>query len=142
MQPELKSLKREAKNGEVSASMPEGAARSTWLNLHHVSIITTMFLAVVALNIADLWTSAAGQGLGLTEGNDVVWAVANLLGLQIMGGLALTKLVGIAGGLVATLFGIRVQNPQVRETAVTIMAVLTLLLLAVTVNNLYVMTFA
>jgi hypothetical protein len=92
---------------------------------------------MVSLNVLDLWTSAIALGRGLVEGNGVVVALAGALGLRTVAGLLLTKSAGIAGGLAAALIGIRYNNRQVKDLAMGVMLFLTVFLLAVSINNLY-----
>ena len=96
-----------------------------------------LFLAVVVLNIADLWTSMTALGMGLTEGNGMVIWLSNSLGLSVIGGLALIKIAAVVGGLVAAVLGIRFKDPVVRKTAIVVMAFLMVYLLAISINNLY-----
>jgi len=111
--------------------------RRTWLGIHYVPVIAMLFLAVVVLNIADLWTSMTALGMGLTEGNGMVIWLSNSLGLSVIGGLALIKIAAVVGGLVAAVLGIRFKDPVVRKTAIVVMAFLMVYLLAISINNLY-----
>jgi len=96
-----------------------------------------LFLAVVVLNIADLWTSMTALGMGLTEGNELVIWLSNSLGLSIIGALALIKIAAVVGGLAAATLGIRYKDPVVRKVAIGVMAFLMVYLLAISINNLY-----
>ena len=114
-----------------------GPLRRSWLGVHYVSVIATLFVAVVILNVADLWTSMTALGMGLTEGNGLVIWLANSLGLSIVGGLVLIKIAAVVGGLAAAMLGIRFKDLVVRRAAVGVMLFLVVFLIAVSVNNLY-----
>jgi hypothetical protein len=111
------------------------------MNAHYVFFFEVMFAAVAFLNVLDLWTSvvALSQG-GLVEGNAVVTNLAGLFGLQVVGGLLIMKVMAILGGLAAAVVGIKTKDRQVRKVAVFVMLFLALVLVAVSANNLYLIT--
>lgn len=114
-----------------------GPIQRSWLSVHYVNVIATLFVAVVVLNVADLWTSMTALGMGLTEGNGLVIFLANSLGLSIVGGLALIKIAAVGGGFAAAMLGLRFKDLVVRRAAVGVMVFLVVYLLAVSINNLY-----
>jgi len=136
----MRHLGRHGHVGGAANSPREGPSEGTWLSIHYMFFIGAMFLAIASLNVLDLWTSGIALSKGFLEGNGLVLALANILGLRTIDGLLLTKSAGIVGGLVATLMGIRIQNRQVRKTAIIVMAFLVMFLLAVSINNLYVIS--
>jgi hypothetical protein len=96
-----------------------------------------MFAAVAFLNVLDLWTSVVAMSQGLVEGNGVITKLAGGLGLQVVGGLLIMKIMAILGGLTAAIVGIRTKNLQVRTVAVGVMLFLAAVLIVVSLNNLY-----
>jgi hypothetical protein len=108
-----------------------------WLSVHYDSLLVSLFVGIVLLNTFDLWTSSVAIRMGLTEANTVAIGLASYLGIQITGGLLILKMGAIIGALIAALIGVRADTSMVRKTVVSVMIFLTLLLLAVSVNNLY-----
>ena len=124
--------------GETSQrNLSAGISGNGWLNSHYMQFFVGTFAAVAFLNVLDLWTSAIAMGQGLSEGNGVVVDVAGLLGLQVLGGLMIMKVLAIAGGLAGAVLGIRAKDRQTRVLAVAVMLFLMMVLVVVSVNNIY-----
>jgi hypothetical protein len=119
------------------ASLRGGTSLGAWVSLHYVRLIEATFLALVLVNLLDLWTSVVALNIGLAEGNGLVLALSNSLGIQVAGGLALIKVVEVFACLAAAIVGLRSQSLRVKETALIIMVFLTAFLLVVSVGNLY-----
>jgi hypothetical protein len=107
------------------------------MNAHYVMFFVSTFAAVAFLNVLDLWTSVVALNQGLVEGNAVITNMAGAFGLQVVGGLLIMKAMAILGGLAAAMVGIKTRDRQVRKVAVGVMLFLALVLIFVSVNNIY-----
>ena len=109
----------------------------SWLNSHVALFFGGMFVTVAFLNVLDLWTSTVALNRGLVEGNQLITGLAGELGLQVTGGLLIMKVMAIVGGLAGAVVGIRTRYRQVRVLAVAVMIFLAVVLIAVSVNNVF-----
>lgn len=101
------------------------------------ALFAALFSLCVLLSVTDLWSTAVSLRMGLSEGNYLLIAMANHLGLSIIGALGLTKVLFVLGSLWATLYGVRTRDPGMRRRALFTLSFLVVLLLLVSLNNIY-----
>jgi len=108
--------------------------------VHRAAIVVTLFGGIVWLNVVDLWTSAQALANGSGyEANWIVSSLANMLGMQVVGGMALIKMFALGGAFWAGVVALRASRPSLRSEAMSVMVFLDVVLAAVTINNLMVL---
>ena len=100
-------------------------------------LVASLFGLTVVLNLTDLITTSLALSVGLTEGNLFLTGLASLTSLNLLDSLIILKVVFISTCGFAALLGIGAQDPRTRQVATVALAVYTLLLLVVLVNNVY-----
>jgi hypothetical protein len=101
------------------------------------SLFYSLFGLTVFFSAIDLVSTWVALGQGFSEANSIMIAIGNFTGLGLIGALGLTKVLFIIGsGFVAAL-GIRTSNRTLRTRALIVLSFLAVMLIAVSVNNLY-----
>jgi len=103
----------------------------------HRTLFISLFLLTAIFSEIDLFSTSVALRLGLSEANTIMIALGNATGLGILGALGITKIIFLAGAGFAALLGIRTSNTSLRTRALIILAFLTIMLFAVSMNNLY-----
>jgi len=101
------------------------------------SLLLTLFTMTVIFSVVDLLSTVMALNMGLAEGNSLLIAMGALFGVGTVGALGILKLVFIAGTGVAALMGIRAMSPEIRRRALILLAAMTMMMVAVSINNLY-----
>lgn len=112
-------------------------------SFHHLSpsgyrsLFLTLFAMTVIFSVVDLLSTTIALNMGLTEANSLLISMGSSIGIGTVGALGLLKVLFIAGTGFAAIMGIRAINPQIRERALILLSAMTVMMVAVSVNNIY-----
>jgi len=100
--------------------------------------IVSLLAYLTVFSFTDLFTtSAALAQRGLYESNTILVFIANSLGLNLIGVIAITKLAFVTGAIFLSVLGIRSNDKITRKMIFATVGAFTIIFVMVSLNNLY-----
>ena len=100
--------------------------------------LVTLLAHLTVFSFTDLLTTSVALARnGLYEGNSVLVLIANSLGMNLIGAIALTKVAFIAGAVFLSFLGVRSNDKRMRKMIFAVVGAFAILLVFVSLNNLY-----
>ena len=108
----------------------------SYLAQHDVALGVLLLFNVI-LNLTDMTTSVVALDHGLSEGNSLVLGMSAMLGLNILGSLALMKALFITGAAAVALAGTRSRDRGTRKLMLGSLMTSAFIFLVLSLNNAY-----
>jgi hypothetical protein len=128
--------------GSPSPVVLQGSRVRSTLVSNYVGIATLLGGLAIIFSLSDILTSAIALGRGLQEGNVLLLALSSLTGIGLIDALGITKFFFLLGLGVVFVIGLRTKDSGVRFRALMVLLALAVLLLAVSINNLYLISIS